>query len=97
MNPAPTTTACLFGRTVWNPEYFSIPTWYGNPQFANETYGPRSTIRISACSSNLRRRAAHEAPPATPPTMITFIALPQLSVLAVYLLGLAVRLRRHRQ
>jgi hypothetical protein len=29
--------------------------------------------------------------------MITFIALPQLSVLAVYLLGVAVRLRRHRQ
>ena len=25
MKPAPTTTACLAGRTVWNPEYFSMP------------------------------------------------------------------------
>jgi hypothetical protein len=48
-------------------------TWYGSPQFAYETYGPRSTIRISAFSSNLRRRAAHDAPPATPPTMMTFM------------------------
>ncbi len=38
--------------------------------------GPRSTIRISACSSSLRNRAAHDAPPATPPTMITFISRP---------------------
>jgi hypothetical protein len=30
-------------------------------------------MRISAFSSNLRRRAAQDAPPATPPTMITFI------------------------
>ena len=55
------------------------PTWYGNPQFAYETYGPRSTIRISALSSNLRRRAAHDAPPATPPTIITFILSYSLS------------------
>jgi len=48
------------------------PTWYGIPQFAYETYGPRSTIRISAFSSSLRRRAAHDAPPATPPTLMTF-------------------------
>ena len=53
---------------------FSItpPTWYGSPQFAYETYGPRSTINISAFSSSLRRRAAHDAPPATPPTITTF-------------------------
>ena len=37
------------------------------------TYGPRSTISISAFSSSRRRLAAQEAPPATPPTMITFI------------------------
>ena len=48
-------------------------TWYGSPQFAYETYGPRSTMRISAFSSSLRRRAAHDAPPATPPTMMTFM------------------------
>ncbi len=47
--------------------------WYGSPQFAYDTYGPRSTIRISAFSSSLRRRAAHDAPPATPPTMMTFM------------------------
>ncbi len=49
------------------------PTWYGSPQFAYDTYGPRSTMRISACSSSLRNRAAQDAPPATPPTMMTFI------------------------
>src|SRR5512141_2858946 len=48
------------------------PTWYGSTEFAYETYGPRSTMRISAFSSILRRRAAHDAPPATPPTMMTF-------------------------
>ena len=32
-----------------------------------------STMRISAFSSSLRRRAAHDAPPATPPTMTTFM------------------------
>jgi hypothetical protein len=32
-------------------------------------------MRISAFSSNLRRRAAHDAPPATPPTMMTFTEL----------------------
>ena len=25
MNPPPMTTARIVGRTVWNPEYFSIP------------------------------------------------------------------------
>ena len=49
------------------------PTWYGSPQFAYETYGPRSTMRISAFSSSRRSRAAQEAPPATPPTMMTFM------------------------
>src|ERR1039457_3877863 len=48
-------------------------TWYGSPQFAYDTYGPRSTMMISAFSSNLRSLAAHEAPPATPPTMMTFM------------------------
>ncbi len=33
----------------------------------------RSTMRISAFSSSRRRRAAHDAPPATPPTMMTFM------------------------
>jgi hypothetical protein len=33
-------------------------------------------MMIAAFSSNLRRRAAHEAPPATPPTMMTFISFP---------------------
>jgi hypothetical protein len=32
-----------------------------------------TTMMISACSSNLGRRAAHEAPPGTPPTRMTFI------------------------
>jgi len=45
----------------------------GSPQFAYDTYGPRSTMMICAFSSNLRRRAAREAPPATPPTMMTFM------------------------
>jgi hypothetical protein len=36
-------------------------------------------MRISAFSSSLRRRAAHDAPPATPPTMMTFIVLPSYS------------------
>jgi hypothetical protein len=35
-------------------------------------------MRISAFSSNLRSRAAHDAPPATPPTMMTFISSPFL-------------------
>ena len=48
-------------------------TWYGRPQFAYETYGPRSTMTISAFSSRRRRRAAQDAPPATPPTMMTFM------------------------
>ena len=68
------------------------PTWYGNPQFAYETYGPRSTITISACSSSRRSRAAHDAPPATPPTMITFIVLTSTSKrLAVFRARLAGR------
>ena len=49
------------------------PTWYGSPQFAYETYGPRSTMTISAFSSSRRSRAAQDAPPATPPTMTTFM------------------------
>jgi hypothetical protein len=50
-------------------------TWYGNPQLAYDTYGPRSSMTISACSSNRRNRAAHDAPPATPPTMTTFMTV----------------------
>ena len=34
---------------------------------------PRSTMRISADSSRRRSRAAQEAPPATPPMMMTFM------------------------
>ena len=56
------------------------PTWYGSPQFAYDTYGPRSTIRISAVSSNRRSRAAQDAPPATPPTMMTFMLSHALSL-----------------
>jgi hypothetical protein len=44
-------------------------TWYGSPQLANETCGPRSKIVISAASDSRRARAAALAPPATPPTM----------------------------
>ena len=55
------------------------PTWYGSPQLAYETYGPRSTMRMSAFSSSLRRRAAHEAPPATPPTIMIFLFVVLLS------------------
>jgi hypothetical protein len=32
--------------------------WCGSLQFAYDTYGPRSTMMISASSSSLRRRAA---------------------------------------
>jgi hypothetical protein len=35
-------------------------------------------MTISAFSSSLRRRAAQDAPPATPPTMMTFIRMLQL-------------------
>jgi hypothetical protein len=35
-------------------------------------------MMISAFSSNLRSRAAHEAPPAEPPTIMTFMNLPSL-------------------
>ena len=54
---------------------------FGPIDVAYETYGPRSAMRIFACSSNLRRRAAHDAPPATPPTMMTFIFPFLLSIL----------------
>jgi hypothetical protein len=30
-------------------------------------------MSISVFSSSLRKRAAHDAPPATPPTMMTFM------------------------
>ena len=40
-----------------------------------DTYGPRSNITISVFSSNRRRRAAQEAPPATPPTINTRLRL----------------------
>jgi hypothetical protein len=45
----------------------------GRPQLAYETYGPRSAMRISTLSSRLSKRAAHNAPPIIPPTMMTFI------------------------
>ena len=45
----------------------------GQPQLANETSGPRSNITISASSDNRRARAAADAPPATPPTMTSFM------------------------
>ena len=57
------------------------PTWYGRPQFAYETYGPRSTIRICAFSSSRRNRAAHDAPPATPPMITTFLPGLRLSLM----------------
>ena len=37
-------------------------------------------MMISAFSSNLRRRAAHDAPPATPPTMMTFMSALVISI-----------------
>ena len=56
--------------------------------------GPRSTMRISAFSSNRRRRAAHDAPPATPPTMMTFMVpffaflLRRIDWVSVFMLGI---------
>ena len=43
------------------------PTWYGRPQFAKETYGPRSTMTISArfvepAQTRRARGAAGDAP-----------------------------------
>ncbi len=51
------------------------PTKYGRPQLAKDTKGPRSKTMISALSSSLRSRAAHDAPPATPPTISTRFAM----------------------
>ncbi len=71
-----------YERTPRSPRSGSIPArsrremWYGRPQFAYDMYGPRSTMTISAFSSRLRRRAAHDAPPATPPMMMTFMFRP---------------------
>ena len=48
------------------------------PAVRKRDTGPRSTIRISACSSSLRRRARTRRSAATPPTMMTFIAAPFL-------------------
>ena len=45
----------------------------GSPQLANDTSGPRSNRTISASSDRRRARAAAEAPPATPPTMSSFM------------------------
>src|SRR5574344_2180075 len=42
----------------------------------------RSNTTISACSFNLRMRAAAVAPPATPPTMTTFISMLHLSCIS---------------
>src|SRR5574344_936231 len=42
----------------------------------------RSNTTISACSFNLRIRAAAVAPPATPPTMTTFISAFHLSCIS---------------
>ena len=44
----------------------------GRRQLAKETKGPLSRTTISKSSLNLRSLAAAEAPPATPPTIITF-------------------------
>ena len=68
-----TRNSCSFATRRLDSCGITPETWYGSPQFAYETYGPRSTMRISAFSSSLRRRAAHDAPPATPPTMRTFM------------------------
>lgn len=38
-----------------------FPTWYGRPQLAKDTYGPRSNMVICAASLRRRRRAAQEA------------------------------------
>ena len=40
---------------------------------ANEASGPRSNRTISADSESRRARAAADAPPATPPTMTSFM------------------------
>ena len=45
------------------------PMWYGMPQLANETYGPRSNRTISAVLRQPPRPAAADMPPATPPTI----------------------------
>ena len=49
------------------------PMWYGRPQFAYETWWPRSSTMISWCSSSRRNRAAADIPPATPPTITVLI------------------------
>ena len=43
---------------------------------SREFSGGSGTMMIWAFSSSLRKRAAHEAPPAEPPMMMTFMTLP---------------------